>query len=176
MHTVLLQSGLNQFLTSMLAKYFVAALLLVAATSIPLFGQALPANQVTSTATTSYSVNTFTVAGLADATGHVADLAIVLSKGTMVFGQIQSTYNISFLIMNESQYKQSLSTGHFVQSASSYVFSAGEVMSYSLNWTAPDSTQYHFLFMNHSANTNVVTFTFWTQTPYVSSTSISLTP
>lgn len=157
----------------MLPKYFATALLLLSALTIPLFGQAV-FDQVTSTAT-AYSVNTLTVSGLTDVAGHVADLSIVLDKGTKVLGKIQSTYDVLFLIMNEGQYKQSLRTGHFVLSASPYVFSAGEVMSYSLNWTAPDSTQYHFVFVNLSIDTEVVTFTFWTQA-YVVSTSISLTP
>jgi len=157
----------------MLPKYFATVLLLLSALTIPLFGQAV-SDQVTSTST-AYSVNTLTVSGLTDITKHVADLSIVLDKGTKVLGKIQSTYDVLFLIMNEGQYKQSQRTGHFVLSTSSYVFSTGEVRSYSLNWTAPDSTQYHFVFVNLSIDADVVTFTFWTQALVVS-TSISLTP
>lgn len=84
------------------------------------------------------------------------------NAGMQIFGTIKSSGYVFFSIMTDQQYN---AVQHALCSdfRSTGILLAGEITSYSVNWTPPSSGRYHFVFLNTETYADLVSITLWTQ-------------
>ena len=145
----------------MLGKHVTfSALLILSTIVIPFQVQADKAGQVTSISTNVFLHDTFILRAVSDVC-YYKEYRVTIDPSTEIFGTIKASAQVSFFIMTETQFNRTnRSCGAFA--SSDMMLNTGPITSYSVDWVARQTDEYHFIVLNGSSNDAFVSVTFWT--------------
>jgi hypothetical protein len=145
----------------MLSKHVaLSALLILSIMLIPLRVDANNEGRINSVSTNVFLNDTFVLRAVSDVCNY-REYRLTVESGTEIFGTIKSNTQISFFIMTRAQFNRtSLRCGAIA--SSDMMLNTGPITSYSVDWVARQTDEYHFVILNGSLNDAFVFVTFWT--------------
>jgi hypothetical protein len=145
----------------MLSKHVVfSALLILSIMLSPFQVEAKNAGGIDSVSTNVFLNDSFVLRAVRDVCNY-KEYRLTIESGTEIFGTIKANTQVSFFIMTQAQFNRtSLRCGAIA--SSDMMLNTGPITSYSVDWVARQTDEYHFIILNGSSNDAFVFVTFWT--------------